>query len=326
MRYLNPLILAVLMITLGDRTPVIAETQKITVASATALLSVPFLIARDKGYFEDEGLTISYHQTESGKEAFELLLNDPHMDISMATQSPVVFNSFTNDGYVILGGIATSYNDVKIIARDDRGIKSLADLKNKRIGVSKITTSHSFLSLVLTHNIILKSDITLVDIAPPYLLKALAEGRVDAVATWEPNVINARELLKDSAIIMQTPEIYREDFYIVARKEFVQNNPDAVMKFLKAIIRAESYIEKHREDAIATAARIMGLEEGTVSAVWDDFKYHVYFDQVILINLEDEARWMIDEGISKTLKMPNYLKFIDPAPLNELRPEAVTVF
>jgi ABC-type nitrate/sulfonate/bicarbonate transport system substrate-binding protein len=74
-----------------------------------------------------------------------------------------------------------------------------------------------------------------VDLPTKELSSALIEGRVDAISTWEPHIYNAQKELKEKAVLLAAKDIFREDFYFVAFKDFIKENPKAIMSFLKAI-------------------------------------------------------------------------------------------
>jgi NitT/TauT family transport system substrate-binding protein len=81
-----------------------------------------------------------------------------------------------------------SDKDIKILARQDRGIKTPESLKGKVVGVTAGTASHFFLNLFLIYHQMQISDVQIIDLEPPGLSKALIEGQVDAIATWEPYI------------------------------------------------------------------------------------------------------------------------------------------
>ena len=69
----------------------------------------------------------------------------------------------------------------------------------------------------------------------PFLPQALADGQVDAIATWEPFIQKAMKSMGNKVLVLPSGGMYRKDFYFVARKDFIEKKPDAVRRFLRAI-------------------------------------------------------------------------------------------
>ena len=106
---------------------------------------------------------------------------------------PIVRQVFNKKDITSFGTIA-KYENTFIIWRTDSGIKTIQDLKGKKIGVTLKTISEFYLGRTLDLNGMNIQQVTLVDTKAAESEKALANGEVDAVATWEPWVtrINRR--------------------------------------------------------------------------------------------------------------------------------------
>ena len=68
-----------------------------------------------------------------------------------------------------------------------------------------------------------------------------------------------------------------------------------------------------------------GMEQKYLAERWPDFTFAITLDQALVINLEDQARWAIRSGLTKSSTVPNFLNYIDAAPLARVRPRAVTL-
>ena len=102
-------------------------------------------------------------------------------------------------------------------------------------------------------------------------------------------------------------------------------NQDNVDRFLRAVLRAETYIKSNRANAQEIVANRIGADPFIVRSIWDAFIFEITLDQSILVGLEDEAKWAIDIGAFKK-SAPNYLNFIDFSSLRDQKPEAVNIF
>jgi NitT/TauT family transport system substrate-binding protein len=285
-------------------------------------------VAENEGYFEGEGLDLTIREFDSGRTALATMLNEGNLDMVTVAQTPVMFNSFDRDDYVIIATMVYSDNDVKILARQDRGIKNPSDLRGKTVGITKGSTGHFFLGLFLIHSGLQLSEIETIDIEASELPQALVDGRVDAISTWEPHIWNAKKLLGENAVRLQPrggAKIFREDFYFVPNRNFMENNPETLKRFLKAIEKGEEFIQKNKEEAINIVSQRLKLDKELVVSIWDDFEFQLILDQAIIITLEDEARWAIDNNLTDATEVPNYLDYIYFDALEEIKPEAITI-
>ena len=304
------------------------EIEKVTLGVETSLLTAPVWVAENKGYFEREGLDLTIKEFDSGRTALATMLNEGNLDMVTVAQTPVMFNSFDRDDYVIIATMVYSDNDVKILARQDRGIENPSDLRGKTVGITKGSTGHFFLGLFLIHSGLQLSEIETIDIEASELPQALVDGRVDAISTWEPHIWNAKKLLGENAVRLQPrggAKIFREDFYFVPNRNFMENNPETLKRFLKAIEKGEEFIQKNKEEAINIVSQRLKLDKELVVSVWDDFEFQLILDQAIIITLEDEARWAIDNNLTDATEVPNYLDYIYSDILEEIKPKAVTI-
>lgn len=302
------------------------DLENVNLGVETSLLPALVWIAENKGYFPEQGLDVKIQEFDSGRMALRAMLdNETELDLVTVAQTPVMFNSFNRDDFGLIGMMVSSYKDVQVIARKDKRINTPADLKGKKIGLTKGSTGHLFLSLFLNNNHISFSEVELLDFKATELTQVLAEGKVDAISTWQPHIYNAEKLLAEKVITFSPNDIFREDFYFVTKKDFAQNNPELLKKFLKAIKKAEKFIEDNREEAIAIVSQRLKIERGFAALIWENFIFKLQLDQSIITTLEDEARWAITNNLTDKTKVPNYLNYIYLDALEEVKPEAVTI-
>jgi ABC-type nitrate/sulfonate/bicarbonate transport system substrate-binding protein len=302
-----------------------APANEIILGCEMSFVSSPVWIAENRGYFKEEGVNVIIKEFDSGKTALDTMLNDGNLNMVTVAQTPVVFNSFKRNDYVIIGAMVYSDNDVKVLVRRDKGIKKPSDLRGKKVGITSGSTGHFFLGLFLTYNGLGISEVDIIALEASKLPQALAEGRVDAISTWEPHILNAGRLLGEKALILSKEGIFREDFYFAVDRKFAENNAETLRRFLKAIQRAEEFIWKNREASINIVSKRLKVNRELTASVWDAFEFRLILDQSILTSLEHEARWAIREGLVNKRKVPNYLEFIHMGPLELVAPEAVTI-
>lgn len=301
------------------------SVEKIRIGVELGLLPAPVRIAEHNGYFKEQGIDLAITDFSSGRAALSAMLTEGNLDMATVAQTPIVLNSFDRNDYQIIAGMVSSSNDVKILARKDRNINTPADLKGKKVGMTRGSTGHYFLSLFLAQHSLSLDDIVTVDIAATALPEAINEGTVDAIATWEPNLYRASQLLGDNALILESRGTYREDFYFAVFKDWAKSNPELLERFLRAIDSAETFIAEHSKESQEIVAERLQIDPLFIASVWDDFSYGLFLDQAILLTFEQQARWMIANKLTDKSTLPNYLDFIYFDALEAVKPEAVTI-
>lgn len=289
------------------------------------LVTAPVWVAESKGYFLEEGLNLKIIGFDSGKASLASMLINQDIDISTVAQTPIVIHSFSRSDFVIIAAMNFSDNDVKVLIRQNSGIASPSDLRGKKVGLTMGSTGQFFLDLFLTHNGVLYSEVEAIDFAPSELPQALIDGRVDAIVTWEPHILNAMNHLGKEALLLPSKGLYRVDFYFVTNKDTARNNPEALERFLEAIHLAEQFISENEEEAKDIVSERLGLDRESTALIWRDFSFQLILDQSILRSLEDEARWAIKSNLVDKSDVPNYLNFVYLDALEEVKPEAVTI-
>ncbi len=298
--------------------------EKVTVGISKSFLSIPVYIAQKQGFFSDEGLDVTVKEYSSGKMATKALF-DGKVDVSTVADMPVVFNSFKRNDFCIFSTFTYSYPFVKIIAHKDMGIKTGANLKSRRVGVNRGTSSHFFLEVFLIHNRLSSSDVEMINIKTVDLPLALKNNEVDAISVWQPYSQKAKQLLGDNAIELPASEIYRTTFSFATKKSFSKEHPEMLERFLRALDKAAAFTRKDREKAQEIIAGSFSLDRNTVGAAWDDFVFGLFLDQSLLVGWDEIARWAITNKFVDKKKIPNYLNYICPDALRAVKPESITI-
>ena len=291
---------------------------------SSSLLSAPLLIARDQGLYGQVGVIPEIRFYQSGKAALAGLFAD-EVDVATVADPPIMHAALERTDFAVLAGFVSSHRHGKIVADRRAGIAEVGDLVGKRVGLSVGTTGQFYLYAFLIENGIPADAVQVVDIATKALPAALAERRVDAIASWEPNLLHARRLLGDEAIVFSSAKTYRNTFNLVATKATIADRPEVLTRLLRALMKAEELIAREPAKARAMVARALGEAPANIDDVWDDYAFKVFIDQGLILTLEDEARWELDRRGQVERPVPNFLDILHPQLLEQIDAGAVTV-
>ncbi len=310
--------------------PLMEDSSSILLVKATlgveaSLLPASVWIAEEKGFFRDAGLDITIREFDSGRASFLAMLNGEGVDIATVAPTPIMFESFKRQDFAVFATFASSREDIKVIARKDKGIDTAADLTGKKVGTPAGTTGHFYLNAFLAFNGVSSSEVEMVDIRPPDLPMALKNNQVDAIIIWEPHAHDALNLLGVNGLRLPSSEVYRTTFNFVAMKDFIGEHPEVNERFLRAIDRATIFIQNNNEESQAIVAARLDLDRQLLAVSWDDFAFEVSLDQSLILALEEEARWAITNNLTNKNEPPNFLDYIYTDALDKVKPEAVTI-
>jgi NitT/TauT family transport system substrate-binding protein len=295
--------------------------EKITLAAAEYLTGALVYIAEDQGYFEKNGLDVTIKGYGSGKACADALLNG-EADISTSADFVFVSNSFEHTDLRILGTIATK--QVKeLVARKDREITTIIDLVGKRIGVTEKSGAEFQLGIFLTLNDLSPQDVELVYLRPPEIEEGILNGDIDAAFTWDPYLNNIKEGLGDNSITWPG----EEDFYflLITKEAWIENNSAAAERFMKSVLEAEDYIKDNSEESKEFVKNRFDYESDYMDYSWPKQEFTVVLPQAMLIMFDEQARWAIKNKLTDETEVPNYLDYIYPDALHEVKPEAVKI-
>jgi len=122
--------------------------EKITVAIGTGPVTSLIHIAFENGYFTNEGLDFVLQQHQSGKSAFNAIV-EGEVDLATAAETPIMLAIMRGEKICILATISSTEKNKMIVARKDKGITTIDDLVGKKIGVSIGTNAEFFMDSFL---------------------------------------------------------------------------------------------------------------------------------------------------------------------------------
>ncbi|MBI9102737.1 MAG: NrtA/SsuA/CpmA family ABC transporter substrate-binding protein [Spirochaetales bacterium] len=302
------------------------EIQTVRIALSSAFITAPVLVARQLNYFAEEGIDlVVIGDYGSGRDALNKML-DGGADISTVATTPVVLNSFSRDDNSIFVTYTTTYEGIKVIARTDKGISSPLDLRDKRIAVVEGTISELLMDSLLAYSKIPLSDVSLVYLTSEEMIDALINDEIDAISIWEPYANNALTVLKDKGVKIPTSKVYRIAVNLAVMNDFARDYPDSLVKIVRALSKAVAYMNGNKEEAMLLISEILDLDIRLVEKNWDEASFNLSLDQLLLITMENEASWAIDNvDILEKKSIPDYLNYIYFSALSEVDPDAVSI-
>jgi NitT/TauT family transport system substrate-binding protein len=252
--------------------------QKVKIAYVPIMKFATAYVAADRGLFKKYGLDVTFEKVKSGTEAIAFL-SQGTVDVGGIAIVTSLWNSWNRglDIRVIApGGLepmkGSSTNLLLSKKAAEAGVKTVADLKGKRVGVAGGPGSGSeyLIAKALEKAHLTIRDINLLNVSNPDVPAALAAGTIDAGLAGPPystqaiNAGNAAVLATDL-----TPGLMTVAF--VGSGKFIKERPEAAERFVMALVEAarlmqgDDYLSKENVDAYlkyttSTEAAIMGAK------------------------------------------------------------------
>jgi NitT/TauT family transport system substrate-binding protein len=210
-------------------------------------------VAFQKGWFAAAGLDVERIDTE-GK-YFESLdaLAAGKIDAMGFSQYDLV--RYVAAGHQLVGVATIDYSDGAEALIAQPGIRTLRDLRGKRIALHRGTYLEYLLDVVAAREELEVDSFTVVDRTEEAAIRDLKTGRVDAVLMWEPYATRAQTDV-DGARLFSTAELPGLTYNILTLpRAFVTARPRDVEALLRVWDRATRFIRQHPDETFAIIAR-----------------------------------------------------------------------
>lgn len=214
----------------------------------------PYYVAKAKGFDREEGVQLDVIMNEDTV-ARHTSLAAGEVDLVGITLDSVVIARSRGLPMTVVGQSDYSYGGDGIIASS--AIKTVADLKGKRIACAEGLPSHFFLLLVMRKEGMGPKDFTLVPADDgSQAAQLFTSGSVDAAVTWDPWISKA-ESLTNGHVLITTRETPGTLLGIVAaNSELLPQRKDRIVRAQRAWLKAVDFCRDHPDEA----AQIMSKE------------------------------------------------------------------
>ena len=219
---------------------------------------IPLKVTEDKGLFKSEGVPVTLQWFDGYLDSINAL-NAGQLDCNSQTLGDTI-SSIAGGAelQVVLTNDYSTGND-QIIAAP--GIKSVADLKGKRVAAEEGTVDHYLLLLGLKKAGLSAKDITFVPLETGAAAAAFAAGKVDAVGVFAPFTTQALKRPGSTTLFSSKDFPGAISDHLVCRKEFVAKNPEKVQKLVNAWFATLKQIKADPAPALAIMAQRAGVTE-----------------------------------------------------------------
>ncbi|WP_395315939.1 aliphatic sulfonate ABC transporter substrate-binding protein [Variovorax sp. UC74_104] len=208
-------------------------------------------------------VTLSWHEFTSGLPLLEAL-NLDNLDISADVADTVpVFAQAAGADLTFLAQEAPSPSAQAIVVREDSPIKTVADLKGKKVGFAKAAGAHYLLIAALD-----KAGLSFKDVEPAYLTPAdgraaFEKGAIDAWVVWDPFLAAAQRQSK-VRVLADGAGIASYQRYYLASSKFAKARPDVLRVVYAELEKTGKWVKQNPREAATLLAPVWGLDAATI--------------------------------------------------------------
>ncbi len=288
-----------------------AEKRVVRLAIQPSAAFVPLVIAREKGWIDEAmkgiGVDVKWSDFESGPPMNESFAAG-QQDIGVIGDVPSVAAVAAGQKNVFIAAADGGPSYAMLVA-DDSGIKTVADLKGKKIGLTIGSTAQNLAGKLLSKaGLDIKKDVEVINVSTGDAQTVLLNHNVEAVVIWEPNVsrLDATDKIH---ILTHGGDIGFPGVNVVfARQEFVKANPDIVKAYLKQYWRATKAYEKNPKEFAELLSKYFKLDPGLVAKAASKYDYVLKFDKTEVDGLQDTVSFLVQTGsIKKEIQVKDYV-------------------
>ncbi len=301
-----------------------SEIQKINLGVTSPDLSALIWVADKKGFFIENGLDVNIEEHIFSGGILKGIVAGK-LDLGTTMEVSFAMDELVDRGDMKIVSVIARSDRTEFIARKDHGIEEISDLKGKKVGVTPATNAEFFLGAFLIFNNLFLSDIEVVYLSPPDLVSSMINESIDAAITWTTNVYPIITSLGNNAISWSAQCNQSSNWLLVASGNFIEKNPEAIERFVQALVDAEAYVQANEQELYNIILSHVQITKGYLDYAEEKQEYIIELPQSIIMLIEDQARWAIENNLTHRTSIPNYLDYLYTDALEKIKPKTMTI-
>ena len=224
-----------------------------------------------QGYLDEEGITVELTEFQDGPTIIAAM-ESGSIDVGYIGQGA---HKLCIQGKASIFALSHISNGDAVIGGPN--VKTIADLKGKKVAYSSGTSSEDILVNTLAKEGLTLKDIKAYDMDAASIVTAILSGGVDAAATWSPNSLKILEELDGATLLANNLTFADTTVSLaswIATPDYAANNHDTLVKFTRALFKAMDYSAKdHQEETAELIAKQVAQDKDTVYAQRGDAEW-----------------------------------------------------
>ena len=284
--------------------------KELRVATQPGPIYSPIFVVKQKGWLEEDlkkdGVTVKWSSFTSGPPMNESFAAG-QQDIGFVGDTPAIIGKSSGQDNRIFATAASGPKGFALAVIKDSPIKTVAELKGKKVAVTKGSYAHHLLVLLLQNAGLTVADIQLIHLTPPDLVAIFSKGDVDAAVTWEPFLSKLEDV--GGKVIADGTGVKLGLLVIFSTQKYLDRNPEVAKKFIQAYKRGAEFIKEHPAEAATIIAAEIKLPPAQLLKLFEKFDYNPAITAADIDELKKSEEFL--RGIKLTRNAVDIDSFVD---------------
>ncbi len=243
-------------------------------------------------------LNVSVNWTEFAAGPVQLeALNVGSIDFGDVGEAPPIFAQAAGAPLVYVAATVTRPQSEAVLVPPQSAIRSVKDLKGKRIALNKGSNVHYFLVKLLRQHGLQYSDVNPVFLAPADARAAFERSSVDAWVIWDPFFAAAEKSLGARVIADASGVVGNRAFYF-SSQTYAAKNPDVIRILIEELDKVDQWGKQNKDQLASELAQLWGVPKPVVDVVVARQQYGTEpITRAILAGQQQIADTFLDLGL-----------------------------
>ena len=239
--------------------------------SSVSALHGALWVAEQRGIFRKHGLDAEIIVVGgAGTTGVSALLAGDIQYVSAAGDA--IVNSNLRGGDTVMIASVINKGLQRIIVKPD--IKTQADLKGKRVGVTRVgAVSHTVLLMILRRWGLTERDVQVVQLgSSPNMVASLEKGGIEGAVLTIPSMFVAEDLGYRVLVDLADTDIYYLQTMLATTRSYIRANREKTLRFLRGFVEGIAYFKQNKRESLEILSkklRISAAQEGNLERSYD---------------------------------------------------------
>ncbi|MDA5107976.1 sulfonate ABC transporter substrate-binding protein [Brevibacillus thermoruber] len=250
----------------GSQTP--KETAATSAAEGQRVIRIGFQkygtmnVLKAQGWLEkrlaDAGVKVEWTEFPGGPQLLEAL-NVGSIDIGHTGEAPPIFAQAAGAPLVYLAHEPPSPQGEGILVPNGSPVKTVADLKGKKVALNKGSNVHYLLVKQLEAAGLQYKDVKTAFLPPADARAAFEQGSVDAWVVWDPFLAAAQTATNATLLADGRDVVSNHEFYLASRT-FAESHPDIIDALLDELNKVDEWAKNNQDELAELLSAQLGID------------------------------------------------------------------
>jgi sulfonate transport system substrate-binding protein len=254
------------------------------------------------------GVAVQWVEFPAGPQLLEGL-NVGSVDVGYVGEAPPIFAQAAGANFVYIGNDPAAPEAEALVVPKDSPIKSVAELKGKKVALNKGSNVHFLLVKALEKAGLKYGDIQPVFLPPADARAAFERGAVDAWVIWDP-FLSAVEKQSGARVLADGRGVVNNYAYYLAERGYTDKYPQIIKALFEDTVDRGRWLKTHLDEAAAQIAPLQGLDIEVVKQSLHRYQFNV---QPLNAGVAAEQQKIADTFVDLKL-IPKAIRIADALP------------